>query len=59
MGQEHPLEKRIATHSGILSWRNPWTEEPTGYTVCGVTKSQVGMTDQISVCLKKKILCQH
>ena len=25
---EDPLEKRMATHSSILAWRNPWTEEP-------------------------------
>ena len=28
LGQEDPLEKGIATHSSILSWRIPWTEEP-------------------------------
>ena len=28
VGQEDPLEKGLATHSNILSWRIPWTEEP-------------------------------
>ena len=28
LGQENPLEKVMATHSNILSWRIPWTEEP-------------------------------
>ena len=28
MGQEDPLEKGMATHSSILAWRIPWTEEP-------------------------------
>ena len=28
LGREDPLEKRRATHSGILAWRIPWTEEP-------------------------------
>jgi len=28
LGQEDPLEKGMATHSTILSWRIPWTEEP-------------------------------
>ena len=28
LGQEDPLEKRITTHSSILAWRIPWTEEP-------------------------------
>ena len=30
LGQEDPLEKELATHSGILAWRIPWTEEPGG-----------------------------
>ena len=29
-GWEDPLEKGIATHSSILAWRIPWTEEPGG-----------------------------
>jgi len=29
LGQEDPLEKEIATHSSILAWRIPWTEEPS------------------------------
>ena len=28
LGQEDPLEKEMATHSSILAWRTPWTEEP-------------------------------
>ena len=28
LGQEDPLEKEMAMHSGILAWRIPWTEEP-------------------------------
>ena len=28
LGQEDPLEKEMATHSGILAWEIPWTEEP-------------------------------
>ena len=30
LGQEDPLEKEMATHSTILAWRIPWTEEPGG-----------------------------
>ena len=30
LGQEDPLEKGIATHSRMLAWRIPWTEEPGG-----------------------------
>ena len=28
LGREDPLEKEIATHSSILAWKIPWTEEP-------------------------------
>ena len=35
-----PLEEETATHSNILAWKIPWTEEPVhGITVSGVTKS--------------------
>ena len=30
LGQEDPLEKEMATHSSILVWKMPWTEEPRG-----------------------------
>ena len=30
LGQEEPLEKKMVTHSSILAWRIPWTEEPGG-----------------------------
>ena len=30
LGQEDPLEKAVATHSSILAWRIPWTEELGG-----------------------------
>ena len=30
LSREDPLEKGIATHSSILAWRIPWTEEPSG-----------------------------
>ena len=28
LGREDPLEREMATHSGILAWEIPWTEEP-------------------------------
>ena len=37
-GQEDPLEKGVATHSSILAWEIPWTEEPGGLQSI-VTKS--------------------
>ena len=30
LGQEDPLEEEVATHSSILAWKIPWTEEPGG-----------------------------
>ena len=30
LGQEDPLEKGVETHSHILAWKIPWTEEPDG-----------------------------
>ena len=30
LGQEDPLEKEVATHSSIVAWKIPWTEEPGG-----------------------------
>ena len=30
VGQEDPLEKGMATHSGIFAWKIPWIEEPCG-----------------------------
>ena len=30
LGQENPVEKEMATHSSILAWRSPCTEEPGG-----------------------------
>ena len=28
LGQEDPLQKEMATHSSVLAWKIPWTEEP-------------------------------
>ena len=35
LGQEDPLEEEMATHSSILAWRIPWTEEPGGLKSMG------------------------
>ena len=40
LGQEDLLEKEMATHSSILAWKIPWTEEPGGPGVHGVEKSR-------------------
>ena len=36
LGQEDPLEEGMATHSHILAWRIPWTEEPGGLQSMGL-----------------------
>ena len=39
LDQEDPLEKGMATHSSILTWKTPWMEEPGGlHTVRGVAE---------------------
>ena len=38
LGQEDPLEKGMVTHSGILVWRIPWTEEPGGLQSMGAER---------------------
>ena len=35
LGREDPLEKAMATHSSIVAWRIPWTEEPGGLQSMG------------------------
>ena len=35
LGQEDPLEKGMITHSSILAWKIPWTEEPGGLQSLG------------------------
>ena len=40
MGREYHLEESMVTHSSILAWRIPWTEEPGRLIVHGVTQNQ-------------------
>ena len=35
LGQEDPLQKAMATHSSVLAWRIPWTEDPGGLQSMG------------------------
>ena len=42
VGQEDPLEKEMATHSSILAWRIPWTEEPGGLQFLDLHSCRVG-----------------
>ena len=38
LGWEDPLEKGMATHSSIIAWRIPWTEEPGGLQSVGLQR---------------------
>ena len=38
LGQEDPLKKGMATHSSILVWKIPWTEEPGGLQSMGLQR---------------------
>ena len=50
-GQEDPLEEEMATHSSILAWKIPWTEEP-GYSPWGFIES--GTTEHAHAYTKKR-----
>ena len=39
LGQKDPLEEEMATHSSILTWEIPWTEEPSGLQSLGLQES--------------------
>ena len=47
LGQENPLKKGMATHSSILAWRIPWTEEPGGLQSVGC--KELDTTEQLSL----------
>ena len=52
LGQEDPLEKGMATHSSILAWRIPRTEELGGLQAHGVTESDT--PEQLTLLHKDK-----
>ena len=45
LGREDPLEKEMATHSSILAWEIPWTEEPGGLQSTGSQRSWTQLSD--------------
>ena len=58
MGQEDPLEKEMATHSSILAWKIPWTEEPGGLQSMGSQRVRHDWVTRQQAALKKnKIKC--
>ena len=46
LGWEDPLEKEMATRSGILAWQIPWTEEPCGLQSMGLQKVRYNLATQ-------------
>ena len=55
LGQKDPLEKEMVTHSRILSWEIPWTEDPGGLTVHGVTKILTWLSDWTATTMQKHV----
>ena len=51
LGWEDPLEEGIATHSSILAWRVPWTEELGGYSPGGCKESDMTERPTLSLTL--------
>ena len=45
LGGEDLLEKKMATHSSILAWEIPWTEQPGGLESIGLQKSWTRLSD--------------
>ena len=45
LGKEDPLEKGMTTHSSILAWRIPWTEEPGGLQSIESQNSQTRLSN--------------
>ena len=57
LGQEDPLEKEVATHSSVLSWKIPWTEEPGRLQSVGLqSRKWLSTHTQKHVCVYKYIV---
>ena len=53
LGREDPLEKGMATHSSILAWTIPWTEEPGGLQSWG--RTELDTTERLTLSLSASI----
>ena len=62
LGREDPLEKEMATHSSILAWRIPWTEEPGGLQSMGSQSvgydwaTELNWTDALSNQISRSVM---
>ena len=54
LGWEDPLEKEMATHSNILAWKIPWTEEPGGLQSMGLQRVGHDWATSLSVGYKNE-----
>ena len=59
LGQKDPLEKEMATHSSILAWRIPWTEEPDRLQSMGCKESDTIEWLFNALLLDNPSLCPH
>ena len=55
LGHEDPLEKEMATHSSILAWKIPWTEEPGGLQSMGSQRVAHDCTTSLSLSSLERI----
>ena len=55
LGLENSLEKEMATHSSILAWRIPWTEDPGGLQSMG--SQELDMIEQLTPLSKRPGCC--
>ena len=54
LGWEDPLEKEMATHSSILAWKIPWTEEPGGLQSTGLQRVRHDWATSLSLWLTER-----
>ena len=59
LGQEDPLEEGTATHSSILAWRIPWTEEPSRLSSLGLQRVDMTETTQHACSSQSLLLGQQ
>jgi len=59
LGWEDLLEEGMATHSSILAWRIPWTEEPGGLQSIGLQRTGHDWETKHNPLLKGKLLSEH
>ena len=56
LSQKDPLDKGMATHSNILAWRIPWTEDPGGLQSMGSKKSQTSRVGEKRILLQPPLV---